>query len=246
MPVFMLDERLVFPPVELAIEGGILAVGGDLSVERLLLAYREGIFPWYSDDEPIIWWSPDPRFVLFPEELKVSRSMRKVMERGIFRITLDTAFEEVIRHCGEMKRPGQRGTWITDEMREAYTELHRRGYAHSVEAWSGERLAGGLYGVSLGSCFFGESMFAHENNASKAALIALVGALRARGFTLIDSQVYTQHMESMGAREIPREEYIALLKKCLEKESLTGSWSGLVSDGSAVNAVDEGCGRGNR
>jgi leucyl/phenylalanyl-tRNA--protein transferase len=224
MPVFMLDERILFPPVDLAIEGGILAVGGDLSPERLLLAYREGVFPWYSDGEPIIWWSPDPRFVLFPDELKISRSMRKIIDRGVFEITFDRAFRDVIRYCGETKRPGQPGTWITDEMREAYTELHSLGYAHSAEAWRDGSLAGGLYGVSLGRCFFGESMFARESNASKAALITLVRALKERGFPLIDSQVYTPHMESLGAREIPRGEYLELLKRALDAETLKGDW----------------------
>ena len=223
----MLDERILFPPVDLAIEGGILAVGGDLSTARLLLAYREGIFPWYSDGEPIIWWSPDPRFVLIPGELKISRSMHKVMERGVFDVTFDRAFGDVIRHCGETKRPGQPGTWITDGMRGAYTELHHLGYAHSVEAWRDGELAGGLYGVTLGSCFFGESMFARESNSSKAALITLVRALKERDFSLIDSQVYTPHMESLGAREIPRAEYLELLKKCLVHETLRGSWDGL-------------------
>jgi len=228
MPVFMLDERHVFPPVELAIEGGILAVGGDLSAERLLLAYRSGIFPWYSDDEPIIWWSPDPRFVLFPGELSVSRSMRKILDRRVFEVTYDRDFDGVIRNCGAMKRPGQRGTWITGEMREAYTELHRLGYAHSVETWREGILVGGLYGVSLGKCFFGESMFARESNASKAALITLVRALAGRGFTLIDSQVYTPHMESMGAREIPRDEYLRLLGETLKAPTIKGDWGTLL------------------
>ena len=224
MPVFSLDKRIIFPPVHLAIEGGILAIGGDLEPERLLLAYRSGIFPWYSGDEPIIWWSPDPRFVLFPDELKVSRSMRKILASGVFEITFDRAFPDVIRKCGRAKRPGQRGTWITEEMREAYTEMHRLGYAHSVEAWRDGKLAGGLYGLSLGSCFFGESMFAEVSNASKAAFITLVRALEEKGCAMIDSQVYTAHMESLGATDIPREEYLELLGEALKAETLRGSW----------------------
>lgn len=229
MPVFLLDKNLVFPPVEMAVEGGILAVGGDLSPERLLLAYREGIFPWYSDGEPIIWWSPDPRFVLFPEELKVSRSTRQVINRKIFDITFDRDFEGVITRCAAVKRRRQKGTWITNEMRDAYIELHRLGYAHSVESWREGRLVGGLYGVSLGSIFFGESMFALESNASKAALVTLVRVLKSRGFKLIDSQVYTEHMEHFGAREIPRKEYLTILRECLRDETIRGSWSGFIN-----------------
>ncbi len=224
----MLDERHIFPPVELAIEGGILAVGGDLSPGRLILAYKSGIFPWYSDNEPIVWWSPDPRFVLFPDELKVSRSMRQILERRVFEITFDRDFQTVIRNCSTAKRRGQRGTWITGEMREAYTELHRLGLAHSVEAWRDGKLAGGLYGVSLGNCFFGESMFARESNASKAALITLVRTLSGRGFPLIDSQVYTPHLESMGAREIPRAEYLRLLGDSMKAPTLQGDWGALL------------------
>lgn len=228
MPVFLLDKNLIFPPVELAIEGGILAVGGDLSPERLLLAYREGIFPWYSEGEPIIWWSPDPRFVLFPDELKVSKTTRQVINRKIFDISFDSDFEGVITRCAAVKRRRQRGTWITDEMRDAYIELHRLGYAHSVESRRDGRLVGGLYGVSLGSVFFGESMFALESNASKAALVTLVRVLQSKGFKLIDSQVYTEHMEHFGAREIPRSEYMKILKDCLRHETFRGSWSGFL------------------
>ncbi len=228
MPVFLLDNNLLFPPVELAIEGGILAVGGDLSPERLLLAYREGIFPWYSEGEPIIWWSPDPRFVLFPEELKVSKTTRQVINRKIFDITFDKDFEGVISRCAAVKRRRQRGTWITAEMRNAYIELHRLGYAHSVESWREGRLVGGLYGVSLGSIFFGESMFTMESNASKVALVTLVRVLQSKGFKLIDSQVYTENMEHFGAREIPRTQYIMILKECLRDETIRGSWSGLL------------------
>ncbi len=225
MPVFLLDKNLIFPPVEQAIEGGILAVGGDLSPERLLLAYREGIFPWYSEGEPIIWWSPDPRFVLFPDELRISRTTRQVLARKIFDISFDSDFEGVITRCASVKRRRQRGTWITEEMRDAYIELHRLGYVHSVESWREGRLVGGLYGVSLGRIFFGESMFALESNASKVALVTLVKVLKLKGFKLIDSQVYTEHMEHFGAREIPRGEYLTLLKECLRDETLKGSWN---------------------
>jgi leucyl/phenylalanyl-tRNA--protein transferase len=230
MPVFLLDSTLAFPPVECAIEGGILAVGGDLSPERLLLAYREGIFPWYSDGEPIIWWSPDPRFVLFPQELKVSKTTRQVINRRIFDITFDADFSGVIARCAAVKRRRQRGTWITDEMREAYTALHSLGYAHSVESWKEGRLVGGLYGVSLGKIFFGESMFTLESNASKAALVTLVRVLHSKGFKLIDSQVYTEHMERFGAREIPRSEYLKMLKECLRYETTQGSWSNFLEE----------------
>ena len=204
MPIYRLGKDPVFPPVELSTEEGILAVGGDLSPERLIIAYSQGIFPWYSQGEPIIWWSPDPRFVLFPDEIKVSKSMRQVLRRNVFRVTFDQAFREVIASCQRVQRRKQRGTWITREMLDAYCLLHDCGFAHSVEVWQGDDLAGGLYGVSLGRCFFGESMFARVGNASKAALITLTMRLRERGFLIIDSQVYTEHMESMGAREIPR------------------------------------------
>jgi leucyl/phenylalanyl-tRNA--protein transferase len=212
MPIFLLNDELVFPDVEYATDEGIVAIGGDLRPERLLLGYTSGIFPWYSNGEPIIWWSPDPRFVLFPSELKVSRSMRKILRQGVFSITFDKAFEQVIEHCRRIKRKGQRGTWITPEMQKAYIRLHKMGFAHSVEAWKDGELAGGLYGVSLGKVFFGESMFSRVSNASKACLITLVEHLSKQGIELIDSQVYTRHVETLGAREIPRSEYLALLK----------------------------------
>jgi leucyl/phenylalanyl-tRNA---protein transferase len=215
MPIYLLTDELVFPDAEKATEEGILAVGGDLRPERLLLAYSSGIFPWYSIGEPIIWWSPDPRFVLFPGELKVSRSMRKILRQGVFSITFDKAFERVIAECKKIKRKGQRGTWITPEMQKAYIRLYKLGFAHSVEAWEDGELVGGLYGVSLGKVFFGESMFSHVSNASKACLITLVELLTVKGFELIDSQVYTRHLETLGAREIPRSEYLILIKNLL-------------------------------
>jgi leucyl/phenylalanyl-tRNA--protein transferase len=223
MPVYRLPDEILFPPVERAVKSGLLAVGGDLGPERLLAAYQEGIFPWYSDGEPILWWAPDPRFVLFPRELRVSRSMRQFMKGQELRITFDRAFGAVIDAC-QKPRPGQEGTWITAQMRDAYCRLHDLGYAHSVEVWLSETLAGGLYGVSLGRCFFGESMFSRRANASKAALITLIGRLEERGFGLIDCQVETAHLESLGARPIPRREFSALLEEALRHETLRGDW----------------------
>jgi leucyl/phenylalanyl-tRNA--protein transferase len=228
MPVYRLPEELLFPPVSQAVKSGLLAVGGDLAPRRLLAAYGEGIFPWYSEGEPILWWSPDPRFVLFPEELRVSRSMRQCLKKGLFRITLDKAFRTIIAAC-QKPRPSQDGTWITPEMEAAYGALHDLGYAHSVEAWSGETLVGGLYGVSLGGVFFGESMFTTLPNASKAALITLVGRLQEKGFSLIDCQVETPHLASLGARAIPRREFIARLRDALQGETLLGDWGKLMA-----------------
>lgn len=227
MPVFVLGEEIVFPPPRLALREGILAIGGDLSPGRLLKAYREGIFPWYSDGEPIIWWSPDPRFVLFPADLKVSKTMRQVLRRKLYTITFDMSFSDVITGCKDAERRRQNGTWITDEMLDAYCHLHELGYAHSVEAWSDGVLAGGLYGVSLGRCFFGESMFTVKPNASKAAFIVLTRTLGSLGFPMIDSQVYTRHLESLGAVEIRRDEYLARLNECLGFDTFKGTWKDL-------------------
>ncbi|MDA8124406.1 MAG: leucyl/phenylalanyl-tRNA--protein transferase [Deltaproteobacteria bacterium] len=231
MPVYRLPDELLFPPVSEAVPSGLLAVGGDLAPERLLAAYRAGIFPWYSAGEPLLWWSPDPRFVLFPVELRVSRSMRQFLKKGTLRISFDEAFRDVIAACGRQPRPGQEGTWITEEMEAAYGVLHDLGYAHSVEAWCGKTLAGGLYGVSLGRAFFGESMFTMQPNASKAALITLVEHLRERGFTLIDCQVETPHLGSLGARAIPRRRFCKLLQEALQYETLRGDWSGFPAEG---------------
>jgi len=225
MPVFVLSEALKFPPPRLATPEGLLAVGGDLSRERLLLAYRQGIFPWFSDDEPILWWSPDPRLVLYPQEFHRSRSLEKVIRRGAFRVTTDQAFETVIRECAAVRAAGGEGTWIVPDMIRAYCDLHRMGVAHSVEAWSGTRLAGGLYGVALGSGFFGESMFARETNASKVALAALAAYLAAEDFGLIDCQVTTGHLQRLGAREIPRNRYLEELKRCLKAPTRIGRWT---------------------
>ncbi|HEY8398795.1 MAG TPA: leucyl/phenylalanyl-tRNA--protein transferase [Flavihumibacter sp.] len=214
MPVFLLEEELVFPPVELSMEDGLLAVGGDLSTERLLLAYRSGIFPWY-DAPPILWWSPDPRFVLFPAELKISKSMRPYLNQSKFGFSTNRAFRQVMECCQRVPRKGQDGTWIQPEIIEAYTQLHEQGYAISAEAWDNGELVGGLYGVRLGSFFFGESMFALRPNASKFAFIKLVQQLEKEGVQLIDCQVYTEHLESLGARMIPREEFTSLLRKAI-------------------------------
>jgi leucyl/phenylalanyl-tRNA--protein transferase len=217
MPVFTLSKRLSFPPPHLAIREGLLAVGGDLSVERLLLAYRSGIFPWYSKGEPILWWSPDPRLVLYPEELRVSRSLRRIIKKKIFHVTFDQAFEEVIQACADVKRSYGDGTWITDEMKAAYCELHRRGHAHSVEAWQDDKLVGGLYGVSIGRAFFGESMFSLVSNASKVAFAIFVQKLQQLDFKLIDCQVRTDHLIRFGAREVPRKLFLEQLGKAIEK-----------------------------
>jgi leucyl/phenylalanyl-tRNA---protein transferase len=223
MPIYRLDRRLVFPPAEEA-EDGLLAVGGDLRPERLVLAYSSGIFPWYSKGQPILWHSPDPRLVLRAEDLHVPRSLRKTIRKGAFRFTLDRAFPDVIDACAKIKRTGQRDTWITAEMKRAYVELHRLGLAHSAEAWEGERLAGGLYGVSLGGAFFGESMFTRAPDASKAAFVVLVEQLRAWDITLIDSQVYTAHVARFGATEWPRADYLAALEQALRKKTRQGRW----------------------
>jgi leucyl/phenylalanyl-tRNA--protein transferase len=226
MPVYRLPDQPAFPPVERAVKNGLLAVGGDLSPERLLAAYREGIFPWYSEGESLLWWSPDPRFVLFPRELRVSRSMRQFLKKQLFRITFDHAFRGVIDACRK-PRPGQEGTWITQEMQEAYIALHDLGYAHSVEVWQEEALIGGLYGVSLGHAFFGESMFSTRANASKAALIALILGQQELHFNLIDCQVETPHLGGLGARLIPRREFRALLKESLRHETYRGNWGAM-------------------
>lgn len=225
MPVFQLSEDLIFPDPEYAEEDGLLAVGGDLSEDRLLLAYEMGIFPWYSEGSPILWWSPDPRLVLMPEKLKVSRSLRQVQKKKLFRVTMDTAFEATIRSCADVHAGKSEGTWITDEMVEAYCNLHKSGFAHSVETWHDDELVGGLYGVSLGSAFFGESMFNLMSNASKVAMVHLVGHLRRWGFRLLDCQVTTAHLKVMGAEEIPRTRFLSLLGKCINEPAHSGRWS---------------------
>jgi leucyl/phenylalanyl-tRNA--protein transferase len=223
LPVFRLDHRLVFPPVELA-DDGLLAVGGDLRPERLLLAYSQGIFPWYGKNLPILWHSPDPRMVLFPDELVVNRTLRKQIKRAPYELKLDTAFGAVLEGCAASPRPGQHGTWLIPEMVTAYERMHELGFAHSAEAWLDGELVGGLYGVGLGACFYGESMFARAPDASKIAFVALVEQLRAWGCTVIDCQVHTEHLERFGAREIPRSEFLAALKEALEQPTRRGKW----------------------
>lgn len=209
--MFLLSNDLVFPPVEMADEDGLLAIGGDLSTGRLLLAYQQGIFPWYSEQDPICWWCPDPRFVLFPDELKISRSMKRVLRSEPFGFTTNTAFAEVIRNCRTISRKDQDGTWISAEVQNAYIRLHELGYAQSAEAWNNNELVGGIYGVRLGNIFFGESMFSRQTNASKFALARYVEQLKQEGVVLIDCQVYTPHLESLGARMIPRKDFMRLL-----------------------------------
>lgn len=215
MPLFALDKELIFPPVRLAEPDGLLAVGGDLSQERLLLAYRNGIFPWY-EGKHILWWSPDPRFVLFPEELNVSKSMRQLLKRNAFEFTVNKAFESVISNCKTIARRGQESTWITDEVKTAYINLHKTGYAESAEVWQNNELVGGLYGVRSGRVFFGESMFSKVSNASKYAFISYVHHLKSENVALIDCQVYTEHLESLGARMIARKEFLILLEKLID------------------------------
>ena len=213
MTAYQLTEALHFPPVSEADQDGLVAIGGDLSPERLLLAYRSGIFPWFNDDEPIMWYSLDPRFVLLPEDLYVSRSMRSVLRKGEFKVTFNEDFEGVIDHCKSTPRNGQDGTWITEDMREAYVRLNQLGHAKSVEVWKDNLLVGGMYGVDLGTVFCGESMFSTVSNASKVALITFIDQFKAQGGVLYDCQVYTDHLSSLGAKEIPREEFLQYLPK---------------------------------
>ncbi len=215
MPIHILDDELWFPPVDDALDDGLLAVGGDLSADRLLLAYHSGIFPWFNEDEVPMWWSPDPRFVLFPDELRISKSMQQVLKRNGsgFEFRVNTAFEDVIFNCSRVEREGQDGTWVSDEVIAAYTVLHNLGYVHSAETWCDGVLVGGLYGVLLGKVFFGESMFSLQSNASKYAFIKWVEVLKANGVVLIDCQVYTEHLESLGARMISRAAFIDILDR---------------------------------
>jgi leucyl/phenylalanyl-tRNA--protein transferase len=215
MPLFSLNSEMVFPPVHLSEPDGLLAFGGDLSAERLLLAYSRGIFPWY-EGKHILWWSPAPRFVLFPTELRVSKSMQQLIKKRIYEFTVNKNFAEVINNCKTVSRRGQESTWITEEMKNAYINLHKLGYGNSAETWLNGELVGGLYGIRLGRVFFGESMFSKASNASKFAFIQYVQSLLLEGVRLIDCQVYTKHLESLGGRMIEREEFIALLKENVE------------------------------
>ena len=224
MPIYRLTNELSFPAPDDAEPTGLLAVGGDLGAERLLLAYSMGIFPWYEDGLPILWHSPDPRMILLPGDLRVSRSLRKTLRDQSFEIRLDGDFEAVIRACARTPRDGQDGTWITDEMIEAYLQLFELGYAHCAEAWSGGELVGGLYGVSLGGCFFGESMFATRADASKLAFATLVAQLGRWEFDLIDCQIHTDHLARFGATEWPRHHFLTVLGKSLAKKTRRGRW----------------------
>jgi leucyl/phenylalanyl-tRNA--protein transferase len=211
MALYYLNDEIWFPDVDEALEDGLLAIGGALETDRLLLAYRNGIFPWFNDDELPMWWSPDPRFVLFPDELKVSKSMKQLLRRNAFDFRTDTSFEQVIRNCQKAYRKDQDGTWITEEIVSAYSKLHQLGYAHCAEAWKDGELVGGLYGIRMGRMFFGESMFSKVSNASKYAFIKYVQQLQQEGVELIDCQVYTVHLESLGAKMIPRKTFIDLV-----------------------------------
>lgn len=223
MPIYRLPEAIAFPPPSHA-EEGLLAVGGDLQPARLVAAYTQGIFPWYSEGEPIWWHSPDPRFVLEPAKLRVSRSLAKVMGKRPFEIRFDTAFADVIRRCSAKKRPGQRGTWITRDMQSAFAQLHALGVAHSAEAWLDGKLVGGLYGVSLGDIYFGESMFTDVDDASKVAFVVLVRWMQARGIELVDSQVHTDHVERFGGESWPRERYLERLEVLVNRPIRRGPW----------------------
>ncbi|MDP3937388.1 MAG: leucyl/phenylalanyl-tRNA--protein transferase [Deltaproteobacteria bacterium] len=225
MPVIWLGKRLIFPPPGAALPSGLLAAGGDLSPDRLLLAYASGIFPWYSEGDPILWFSPDPRMVLLPSQLRVSRSLRKFARRARLELRMDTAFEAVIRACAGAKRPGGEGTWITKDMIRAYSRLHEMGYAHSAEAWVEGRLAAGVYGVSLGGAFFAESMFTRLPNASKTALVALVRQVHAWNFDFVDCQVHTENLARFGATEWPRGRFLGALDRTLRRPTLRGRWS---------------------
>ena len=213
MPLWMLDEEIWFPSPAHAMDDGLLAIGGDLAPERLLLGYRSGIFPWYNEGDPVLWWCPDPRFVLHPEKLRISHSMKQVLKKGTFEYRTNTAFEAVIRNCAMTPRTGASGTWINEHMIAAYTQLHHLGHAHSAEIWQDDELVGGLYGVRLGRIFFGESMFSRISNASKAALIHLVTTLQGEGVRLIDCQMHTAHLESLGAETMPRKHFLVVLKE---------------------------------
>ena len=226
MPLTYLSDDLSFPPPERASPEGVVAVGGDFDPRRLVLAYSQGIFPWPTSGFPVLWFSPDPRFVLEPSAVHVSRSLRKAVRRGAYRITTDTAFADVIRACGVIPRPGQSGTWITDDLADGYLALHELGLAHSVEAWD-ERgdLVGGLYGVSLGGVYFGESMFSTSPDASKVAFVTLLGNLRAWEFSLVDCQVHTPHLERFGAVDWPRARFLTALEEALERPTRRGGWT---------------------
>ena len=225
MPLFRLSEHIDFPPARLSRADGLLCIGGDLRPERLILAYENGIFPWFSENEPILWWSPDPRLVLFPKDIRVSRSLRKTIHKGHFHVAVDRDFESTIRFCARPRKGENEGTWLVQGMIEAYIRLHRMGVAHSIETWTEDRLVGGLYGIHIGKAFFGESMFSLENDASKVALVALANHLRINGFRFIDCQVTSNHLINMGAVEITRNSFLKLLNTSVEEEACPELWN---------------------
>ncbi len=225
MPLFRLSQKLDFPPAYFARSDGLLCVGGDLTPKRLLLAYEKGIFPWFSEDEPLLWWSPDPRLVLFPGNIHISKSLKKKIKRSLFDIKIDNAFEETIQSCALVRKNQDEGTWIIPQMVVAYTKLYHLGYAHSIEAWHDNKLVGGLYGVCIGGSFFGESMFAFESDASKVVLVALANLLKKNKFDLIDCQVTTQHLVDMGAVEIPRPVFLDIIKKSIKRKMDKNLWT---------------------
>ena len=224
MPLFRLSEKIEFPPAWFARSDGLLCIGGDLSSERLLLAYQNGIFPWFSRKEPILWWSPDPRLVIFPREMHISRSLKKVLKKETFVTTINQAFEEVIHACAEPRGYHNDGTWLVDEMIDAYIRLYDQGYAHSIETWRNGRLVGGLYGVCLGGSFFGESMFSRVSNASKVALATLASHMAKYDGDLIDCQITTNHLLSMGAVEIPRHRFLSIIEQSVHRSDMTHIW----------------------
>lgn len=224
MTIYRLSNTIEFPAPHLAEENGLLAIGGDLSQERLLMAYQQGIFPWFLEGEPYLWWSPDPRLVLYPEELNISKSLKKTINQNIFQITFDSAFDQVIQSCAHTRLNKKEETWIVPEMINAYCDLYNSGYAHSIEAWNDEKLVGGLYGVALGKCFFGESMFSKKSNASKVAFVNLVNYLKKESYRLIDCQVTTTHLKRFGAREIPREIFLQQLEDAINQPTNNRLW----------------------
>ena len=224
MPIFRLSDKLSFPPPHYAARNGLLAIGGDLSEQRLLLAYRKGIFPWFSPYDPILWWCPDPRLVLYPQQVHIPSRLRRKINSGIFKVTSDTVFERVISECAQVRKENNEETWLVDEMIEAYCRLHEHGYAHCVETWCDGELAGGLYGVCMGGSFFGESMFTRVTDASKVALVALCNYMLENGFDLIDCQVATGHLVWMGAREVPRKLFLRQLAASVERPTQKQKW----------------------
>lgn len=225
MPLFRLSSKVDFPPATLATSDGLLCIGGDLSTKRLIKAYENGIFPWFSENDPILWWSPDPRLVIFPGKIHIAKSLKKKINREPYTIKVDTAFEQTIKACAEPRNNKESGTWLVDEMISAYIKLHKEGYAHSIETWKDNTLVGGLYGISLGGSFFGESMFSFESDASKIALVALARYLGEKKFDLIDCQVTTDHLLTMGATQIDRKHFLKIIGQSVKRRDIIGTWS---------------------